>query len=102
MKRLAWLLIPLMISGCAEKTKPADPLLDSPLGQRITCQAIRPLQAKDSLSTIPFNCQTLQVSASLNELRDAGWRLENIDIGNDILVENVHSNEISITVRKVY
>jgi hypothetical protein len=51
---------------------------------------------------IPFNCQTLQVSASLNELRDAGWRLESIDIGNDILVENVHSNEVSITVRKVY
>jgi hypothetical protein len=100
MKRLAWLLVPLMIAGCAEK--PADPLFDSPLGHRITCQAVRPLQAKDALSMVPFNCQTLQVSASLNELRDAGWRLESIDIGNDILVENVHSNEVSITVRKVY
>ncbi|MBO7173875.1 MAG: hypothetical protein J6V64_06075 [Burkholderiaceae bacterium] len=100
MKRLAWLLLPLTIAGCAEK--PADPLFDSPMGQRITCQAVRPVQAKDALSMIPFNCGELQISASLSELRDAGWRLESVDIGNDILVENVLSTEVSITVRKVY
>lgn len=100
MKRLTWLLIPLMLAGCAQE--PADPLLDSPLGHRIVCEAVRPVQAKDTLSQIPFNCGEIQISASLNELRDAGWRLESVDIGNEILVENVLSTEVTITVRKVY
>ena len=99
-KRLLCLILPLMLVGCAEK--PADPLLDSPVGHRISCQAVRPIQGKDSLSAIPFNCAELQISASLNELRDAGWRLESIDIGNDMLVDNVHASEVTITVRKVY
>ncbi len=100
MKRLAWLLFPLMLAGCAQEA--SDPLLDSPLGQRMTCQAVRPVQAKDTLSLIPFNCESIQISASLSELRDAGWRLESVDIGNELLVENVLSTEVTITVRKVY
>lgn len=89
-----------LLSGCT--TGPSDPLLDAPLGQRTICTAVRPVQGSDALSVIPFNCPDLDISATLNELRDAGWRLETVYMGEDVKVNDTLASEVSISVRKAY
>ena len=54
------------------------------------------------MSSVPFNCPDLDVSTTLNELRDAGWRLENVRLGEDVRVNGQMASEVDITVRKIY
>lgn len=90
----------LALSGCTNG--PSDPLFDAPLGERAVCTAVNPVEGSDVLSVVPFNCPDLEVSATLNELRDAGWRLESVHMGEDIRVNDTFASDVSITVRKAY
>lgn len=100
MKHWIYFFIPLLATGCSQTFK--DPLLDAPTGQRIACSSVKAIQSQDSLSSVPLNCPELNVSASLNELRDAGWRLENIHLGEDIKVNDTLATEVDVIVRKIY
>ena len=96
------LIVPIILalSGCTNG--PSDPLFDAPLGERAVCTAVNPVEGRDVLSVVPFNCPDLEVSATLNELRDAGWRLESVHMGEDIRVNDTFASDVSITVRKAY
>ena len=100
MRRLFLLLIPFVLAGCSQSFN--DPLLDAPVGQRVTCSAIKPMQSQDMLSQVPLNCPEINISATLSELRDAGWRLESVNLGAEVLVNNNLASEVDIVVRKVY
>ncbi len=102
MKKRFW-LIPFaaaLLTGCMNG--PSDPLYDAALGERTVCQAVKPVEGNDLLSAVPFNCPDLNVSTTLNELRDAGWRLENVRLGEDVKVNGRMASEVEITVRKIY
>ena len=60
------------------------------------------MQGSDVLSVVPFNCPDLEISATLNELRDAGWRLESVHMGEEVRINDMFASEVSITVRKAY
>ena len=51
---------------------------------------------------VTFNCPDIGISATLNELRDAGWRLEEVKMGEEIKENDTLSSEVQITVRKSY
>lgn len=89
-----------LFTGCT--SGPSDPLFDAPLGERTVCTAVNPVQGNDTLSVVPFNCPDLDISTTLNELRDAGWRLETVNMGEDVEVNGTLASEVSITVRKAY
>ncbi len=89
-----------IVTGCTSSFQ--DPLLDAPFGQRLSCHAIRPVQGNDVLSMVTFNCPDIGISATLNELRDAGWRLEEVKMGEEIKENDTLSSEVQITVRKTY
>ena len=89
-----------LLTGCTNG--PSDPLFDAPLGERTICSAVNPVQGSDVLSVVPFNCPDLEISTTLNELRDAGWRLETVHMGEDVEVNGTLASEVSITVRKAY
>lgn len=90
----------LVLAGCTNS--PSDPLFDAPLGDRTVCTAVNPVQGNEVLSVVPFNCPDLEISTTLNELRDAGWRLESVQMGEDVRVNDMFASEVSITVRKAY
>lgn len=90
----------LLMAGCTNG--PSDPLFDAPLGERTVCTAVNPVEGNDTLSVVPFNCPDLEISTTLNELRDAGWRLETVHMGEDVEVNGTLASEVSITVRKAY
>ena len=99
-KTLSIIALSLAFTGCTNG--PSDPLLDAPLGYRTVCSAVNPVQGSDVLSVVPFNCPDLEISATLNELRDAGWRLESVHMGEEVRINDMFASEVSITVRKAY
>ena len=99
-KAIFILTLTLALAGCSNS--PSDPLFDAPLGQRTTCTAVNPVKGSDTLSVVPFNCPDLEISTTLNELRDAGWRLESVNMGEDVRINDTLASDVSITVRKAY
>lgn len=99
-KTLSIIALSLALTGCTNG--PSDPLWDAPLGNRTVCTAVNPVQSSDVLSVVPFNCPDLEISATLNELRDAGWRLESVHMGEEVRINDMFASEVSITVRKAY
>ena len=86
-KTLFIIALSLALTGCTNG--PSDPLLDAPLGNRTVCTAVNPVQGSE-------------ISATLNELRDAGWRLESVHMGEEVRINDMFASEVSITVRKAY
>lgn len=99
-KLLLALTASLTLSACVKG--PSDPLLESPIGHRLACESTKPMLAHDQLSRLPLQCQTMNLSTTLHELRQAGWRLENVSIGEDQLIENNRAVALSLTLRKIY
>lgn len=82
-----------------------DPLLDSPLRTQTVCKGTKLFTAGQKLGGFSFECSELDVTATLNELRDAGWRVERMDIGRQQIGygDNDESGTaLTATIRKVY
>ena len=92
------------VSGPArsEKSDSRDPLLDAPNRSLMTCTSESPITVLRRVNEIPFACAELGISATLNELRDAGWRIIKLDIGEDIESENNVGFPVTIQVRKLF
>ena len=97
---LALLIGTLSLSGCVNQN--ADPLLESPVGQRLACESMQPMLAQDQLSRLPLQCEAFKLSTTLEELRQAGWRLENVDIGENERTQNTNAVALTLTVRKIF
>ena len=92
------------VSGPArsEKSDSRDPLLDAPNRSLMTCTSESPITVLRRVNEIPFACAELGISATINELRDAGWRIIKLDIGEDIESENHVGFPVTIQVRKLF
>lgn len=80
----------------------SDPLLDAPLRATMTCNTDEPITVLRRIKEVSFSCPDIDVSATLDEIRDAGWRVISLSIGNDIENENHVGFPVSITVRKLF
>lgn len=82
-----------------------DPLLDTPLRTQTVCKGVTLFTAGQKLGGFSFECPDLDVTATLNELRDAGWRVEKMHIGKlqiGYTDSEVSGTPLTITLRKVY
>lgn len=79
-----------------------DPLLDAPARALMTCTSEAPVTVLQRVNEIPFACHDLGVSATLNELRDAGWRILRLDIGEDIESDSHVGFPVTVQVRKLF
>lgn len=78
-----------------------DPLIDAPARALMTCTSEAPVTVLQRVNEIPFACHDLGVSATLNELRDAGWRILRLDIGEDIESDSHVGFPVTVQVRKL-
>lgn len=79
-----------------------DPLLDSPVRTQTECKGVELFSAGEKLAGFMFECPDLDVEATLNELRDAGWRIEKMNIGKQVIESHESGTPLTIQIRKVY
>ena len=79
-----------------------DPLLDAPLRTETVCKGAGLFTAGTKLGGFSFECPDLDVVATLNELRDAGRRVEKMHIGRQTIENDESGTPLSATIRKVY
>lgn len=79
-----------------------DPLLDAPNRSLMSCTSETAVTVLQRVNEVPFACPDLGVSATLSELRDAGWRILRVDIGDDIESEGHVGFPVTIQVRKLF
>lgn len=79
-----------------------DPLIDAPLRMSTSCKGTSLFTAGNKLGGFSFECPDLDVIATLNELRDAGWRVEKLHIGKQIVSEDESGTPLTVELRKVY
>lgn len=79
-----------------------DPLLDAPYHSEATCTTERPITVLSRMNETPFVCSDLGVTATVDELRDAGWRIISIDIGPDSESEKHVGFPVTLVIRKLF
>lgn len=79
-----------------------DPLLDAPLSTQAVCKGTTLFTAGTKLGGFSFECPDLDVVATMNELKDAGWRVEKMHIGRHIIENDESGTPLTATMRKVY
>ena len=104
----------LAVSGCGtiekntssdwreEARRSHDPLLDAPHHAEMVCTSEAPVTVLQRFKEIPFACSDLGVSAKIDELRDAGWRIVSLDIGEDIESDNHVGFPVTLKIRKLF
>ncbi len=106
--------IVLLLAGCSTQSNvrngfqahtersELDPLIDAPLRMQTVCKGTTLFAPGASLAGFSFECSDLDVVATLNELRDAGWRVEKMSIGDTVISDDVSGAPLTCTLRKVY
>ncbi len=79
-----------------------DPLLDAPYRAEMTCVSEAPITVLQRVKEAKFACSDLGVSATMDELRDAGWRILALNIGEDAESDNHVGFPVAITLRKLF
>lgn len=79
-----------------------DPLIDAPYHSEVSCTSERPVTVLSRLKETPLACPDLGVSAMIDDLRDAGWRVVSLDIGDDEESESHVGFTVTVLIRKVY
>ena len=87
-------------SGSSGAAGARDPLLDAPYHSEVTCTTERPVTVLSRIKETPFACSDLGVSATLDDLRDAGWRVVSLDIGAES--ERHVGFPVTVLIRKLY
>ena len=89
-------------SGSSGAAGARDPRLDAPYHSEVTCTTERPVTVLSRIKETPFACSDLGVSATLDDLRDAGWRVVSLDIGEDAESERHVGFPVTVLIRKLY
>lgn len=77
-------------------------LIEAPDRMQAACSSTEPFSAKTPFNKLPFRCPSLRVIATLDEIRDAGWQPESLDIGEiSTNEEGLHTMPVKITIRKL-
>lgn len=87
-------------SGRSGETR--DPLIDAPHRALMTCTSETPVTILKHVNEVSFACPDLGVSATLDELRDAGWRILSLDIGEDTESDSHVGFPVTVQVRKLF
>ena len=77
-----------------------DPLLDAPYRAQMTCVSQTPVPVLSRAKETVFACSDIGVSATLDELRDAG--LVALNIGEDQESDSHVGFPVTITIRKLF
>ena len=79
-----------------------EPLYEAADRQQASCDSKSSLTPNNPVSGIRFRCASLRIEATLDEIRDAGWRVEAIDIGHEQLATGEVAMPVRITIRKLF
>ena len=79
-----------------------DPLIDAPMRATMKCTSTELVTVLRRVKEVTFSCPDIDVSATIDEIRDAGWRVVSLDIGNDSENEEHVGFPVTITVRTLY
>lgn len=80
-----------------------DALLEAPDRQQTTCTSVTPISSQTPLNTIEFACEQLGVTATLPQIRDAGWRMESMEVGQqETQADGLITMPLRITIRKLF
>lgn len=85
-----------------ERRPSRDPLLDAPHRAVMTCTSESPVTVLQRVKETAFACPDIGVSATIDEIRDAGWRMLSLDIGEDVENADHVGFPVTIIVRKIY
>lgn len=112
---LAVLATALFLGGCATQSSHStasgepthgntarDPLIDAPHRATMRCVSEEPVTVLRRVKEVAFACPDLDVSATIDEIRDAGWRVVNLDVGAEEERDNHVGFPVTITVRKLF
>lgn len=79
-----------------------DPLIDAPSRTTMVCTSVEPITVLRHFNDVLFACPDLGISATINDMRDAGWRVLSSDIGEDKEDESHVGFPVSVKVRKLF
>lgn len=79
-----------------------DPLIDAPHRATMRCVSQEPVTVLRRVKEVSFACPDLDVSATIDEIRDAGWRVVSLDVGDEEERDNHVGFPVTITVRKLF
>ena len=113
---LAALAAALFLAGCAVQTPQGssessssagsgssrDPLIDAPHRATMRCVSQEPVTVLRRVKEVSFACPDIDVSATIDEIRDAGWRVVSLDVGDEEERDNHVGFPVTITVRKLF
>ncbi len=106
-----------LLAGCATapEEKPAEAdvatsasktelsrLYEAPNRARLSCTSSTPLSVNSPFESIPFRCPELNLTATVVEMYDAGWRIESVNVGRDTRENGVTEMPLSLTLRKLF
>ncbi len=77
-------------------------LLEAPYKTTIVCHSTKSLSVNTPFKAILFNCADYSAQATIDELRDAGWRTEAVDIGKPENKDGVVEMTLQITLKKIF
>lgn len=77
-------------------------LMEAPDRKELTCRSQQPLSVQHALNDIVFSCEEFGVEATLIEMRDAGWRLVAVNVGQETTHEGVVEMPLSIRIIKLF
>ena len=113
---LAALAAALFLAGCAVQTPQGssessssagsgssrDPLIDAPHRATMRCVSQEPVTVLRRVKEVSFACPDIDVSAPLDAIRGAGWRVVSLDVGDEEERDNHVGFPVTITVRKLF
>ena len=79
-----------------------DPLIDARYRSVITCESEQPMEAGDKLGEVRLVCKGINVSATITEFRDAGWRIEDLKMSEIKTPEGAIVIPLRLTLRKLF
>ena len=77
-------------------------LYEAPNRTRLSCASTAPLSVNTAFEAIPFVCPAMQLTATVAEMYDAGWRIESVNVGRDTQENGITEIPLSITIRKLF
>lgn len=111
----------LFVAGCATNDVPKDDnasfaetlkatrearnipaLMNAPTKSLAVCTSMQPMSVQLPFKSILFNCAEINVQATIDEMRDAGWRAECVDIGKPENTNGVVGMSLKLTMRKIF
>ncbi len=79
-----------------------DPLLDAPNRAVMTCSSVDRITVLNRFNDMMFSCPDLGVTVKVDELRDAGWRVLGIEIGEEQDTDSHVGFPVNVKVRKLF